>query len=172
MGPGGESREGGFFIMPGPAPKPAALKIIEGNRGRRPINMHEPKPLEERPACPKYLTGEARKAFKLICQQLEGMTLLRKADTHVIIALATACGQLAEARKHYLAQGSKMVVVSGRMGTEIMNPLIAIINRSMAMISKLSAQLALDPTARARIVMPAVAKKTLKEQLAEMGNRV
>ncbi len=34
----------------GPAPKPTALRILEGNPGKRPLNASEPRPRAGRPA--------------------------------------------------------------------------------------------------------------------------
>jgi len=39
----------------GNRPKPTALKLLQGNPGRRPINKAEPKPKRGIPAMPKWL---------------------------------------------------------------------------------------------------------------------
>lgn len=36
----------------GKKPKPTNLKILEGNPGKRPLNLNEPKPIPIAPECP------------------------------------------------------------------------------------------------------------------------
>lgn len=46
--------------MRGRKPKPTNLKILEGNPGKRPLNLKEPKPLQIAPECPKWLKTLAK----------------------------------------------------------------------------------------------------------------
>ena len=39
--------------------KPTAMKELEGNPGKHPLNTSEPKPNKKAPACPKWLEPEA-----------------------------------------------------------------------------------------------------------------
>lgn len=43
------------MAITGPKPKPTAIKILEGNPGKRPLNLNEPKPQRIAPECPVYL---------------------------------------------------------------------------------------------------------------------
>ena len=43
----------------GRKPKPTALKVLEGNPGKRPLNENEPKPERKAPECPSWLEPEA-----------------------------------------------------------------------------------------------------------------
>ena len=45
----------------GRKPKPTAIKELEGNPGKRPLNDAEPKPEHKAPPCPKWLEPEAKK---------------------------------------------------------------------------------------------------------------
>lgn len=45
----------------GRKPKPTAMKELEGNPGKHPLNTSEPKPTKKAPACPKWLEPEAKK---------------------------------------------------------------------------------------------------------------
>ena len=44
----------------GRKPKPTALKVLEGNPGKRPLNENEPKPENKAPRCPSWLEQEAK----------------------------------------------------------------------------------------------------------------
>lgn len=47
----------------GRKPKPIAIKELEGNPGKRPLNDAEPKPVRKAPPCPKWLEPEAKKEW-------------------------------------------------------------------------------------------------------------
>src|SRR5437879_3919457 len=64
----------------GPAPKPTSLVVLEGNRGRRPINDREPKPRAVRPKCPAYLDEAGQKEWKRLIPILTRMRILTEAD--------------------------------------------------------------------------------------------
>ena len=48
----------------GRKPKPTALKELEGNPGKRPLNDREPKPEKKAPPCPKWLNDDAKKEWR------------------------------------------------------------------------------------------------------------
>jgi phage terminase small subunit len=72
----------------GPAPKPTALVLLEGNPGKRPINHAEPKPRLKTPCCPEHLDAEAKTEWKRLVRILRHMKLLTEAD---YISLANLC---------------------------------------------------------------------------------
>ena len=56
----------------GRKPKPTAMKELEGNPGKHPLNTSEPKPNKKAPACPKWLEPEAKKEWRRLAKQMEG----------------------------------------------------------------------------------------------------
>ena len=64
----------------GRKPKPTALKILEGNPGKRPINGSEPVPPKGGLKCPTWLLPEAKKEWKRLASSLEVMGVLTMAD--------------------------------------------------------------------------------------------
>lgn len=48
----------------GRKPKPTALKVLEGNPGKRQLNVVEPKPRNKAPKCPAWLDAEAKKEWR------------------------------------------------------------------------------------------------------------
>ena len=74
--------------MRGRKPKPTALKLIEGNPGKRPINGHEPKPPASKPTCPSHLSPTAKAEWKRLAEALHRIGLLTQADR---TALAAYC---------------------------------------------------------------------------------
>lgn len=57
----------------GRKPKPTAMKELEGNPGKHPLNTSEPKPNKKAPACPKWLEPEAKKEWRRLAKQF-GLT--------------------------------------------------------------------------------------------------
>ena len=52
----------------GRKPKPTAVKVLEGNPGKRPLNMFEPVPDKVAPECPSWLNDEAKAEFMKLYQ--------------------------------------------------------------------------------------------------------
>ena len=48
----------------GRKPTPTALKVLEGNPGKRKLNDNEPRPEKKAPSCPKWLEPEAFARWK------------------------------------------------------------------------------------------------------------
>ena len=64
----------------GRKPKPTAIKELEGNPGKRPLNDAEPKPERKAPPCPKWLEPEAKKEWRRLSKQLEQIGVLTEVD--------------------------------------------------------------------------------------------
>jgi phage terminase small subunit len=60
----------------GRKPKPTILKLLEGNPGKKPLNMNEPKPEMTAPECPSWLEAEAQEEWHRMSEQLYGMGVL------------------------------------------------------------------------------------------------
>ena len=77
--------------MAGRRPKPTELKLLEGNPGHRPLNLHEPKPLKGIPASPIGLNAEGQATYALLAVQLDALGVLTNADGSALELLADAC---------------------------------------------------------------------------------
>ena len=64
----------------GRKPKPTALKVLEGNPGKRPLNNKEPQPEKKAPRCPSWLEPEAKKEWKRMAKTLEAIGVLTQVD--------------------------------------------------------------------------------------------
>lgn len=81
----------------GPLPKPAALKLLEGNAGKRPLDLAGGvNPRIEIPSAPKHLGAEARKEWKRITPLLEELGLISGLDRTALALYCQAVGRLAE----------------------------------------------------------------------------
>lgn len=81
----------------GPLPKPAALKLLEGNPGKRALNLSEGvNPQVQIPGAPKHLGAEARKEWKRITPLLEELGLISGLDRTALALYCQAVGRLSE----------------------------------------------------------------------------
>ena len=60
----------------GRKPTPTAIKMLEGNPGKRPLNTKEPKPAKKAPSCPKWLEPEAKKEWRRLAKLMEQIGIL------------------------------------------------------------------------------------------------
>lgn len=81
----------------GPLPKPAALKLLEGNPGKRALNLAEGiNPPVQIPSVPKHLGKEARKEWARITPILEELGLISGLDRAALALYCQAVGRLSE----------------------------------------------------------------------------
>ncbi len=62
--------------------KPSALKVLHGDFDKKPQrrNRREPVPAKQPPRCPAWITGEARKEWKRIVDELDSMGVASSVD--------------------------------------------------------------------------------------------
>ncbi len=85
--------------MRGRKPKPTALKVLEGNPGKRRINGLEPKPPASLPTCPGHLSAAAKAEWKRIAKSLNQVGLLTQVDRATMAAYCQTYGRWVEAEE-------------------------------------------------------------------------
>lgn len=106
----------------GRKPKPTAVKVLEGNPGKRYLGSSEPKPEKKAPRCPSWLEDEAKKEWKRMAKQLEQLGILTEID---MAAFAGYCQQV---------------------------PQVSIAQTYLKIMNRFCEQFGLTPSARSRIV--------------------
>lgn len=138
----------------GPLPKPTALRRLEGNPGKRPLNRREPRPRPVAPKCPAWLLPEARREWRRVRPELERLGLLTVVDG---VALAGYCQSYARWREAEAAideHGATFTTDTGYVGVR---PEVAIAQRSLQMLRAFCAEFGLTPASRGRMTLPEVA---------------
>lgn len=98
----------------GPLPKPAALRALEGNASKRPLNLDGGiNPLIEVPSAPKHLGAEARKEWKRITPLLESLGLISGLDRTALGLYCQVAGRLAELETAFNGQVAKRMEDEG-----------------------------------------------------------
>jgi P27 family predicted phage terminase small subunit len=129
-------------------PKPTALKLLQGNPGRQPLNKREAKPRICIPPCPKHLTPGARSHWKAVAPKLARVGLLTEIDDE-------ALGALCEARAIWVAAKKKMaqegITLTSPNGYTIPSPSFTVASKALKQMQSLWAEFGMTPSSRSRI---------------------
>lgn len=151
--------------MKGRKPKPTPLRLIEGNRGHRPINKDEPKPESKAPPRPRIVKGEELKAWRYVTRELEKMGTLATSDKADLLAYCHWWGNLYKAKSKLIAAGPDPEVIMTAAGNYIQNPWLGIANTAAKELTKVCEKLGLDPTSRTRIKLEKAEPQSRRERL-------
>ena len=139
----------------GPPPKPTALKLLNGNAGKKPLNTREPQPTIGTPHCPEWLSDEARKVWKRLVPQLRAMKVLTLIDAD---ALAGYCHTYTRWRdvEEFLTKHGLVYPIRGDNGAVKcfqQFPQVAIARHLLLAMRAFQNDFGLSPAARARILI-------------------
>ncbi len=149
--------------MRGRKPKPTAIKKLNGNPGRRPLNEAEPQLALGGFSCPKYLDELAKKEWHRVVKDLRESGVLAKVDRSM---LETYCIAYSMARQAEEDVADKGLTVFGAKGGVIKNPSISTAVAYRTLMTKVMAELGMSASSRSRLkVNPPDNKKTLAEVL-------
>lgn len=145
--------------MAGRPPKPTALKVIEGNRGKRSSNKQEPDPeyLQDMNP-PAWLHASAKEVWLEVAPHLAKAKLLTEVDVQ---ALAMGCVAIAQYRQAVRVAGddlvkSKLVVDDEGKAVaagEHINPWMIVQSMSFKQAMAIFQQFGMSPAARTRIAI-------------------
>lgn len=173
-------------------PKDPKLRLVENNRGHRPI-PNVPRPESSRPPCPMFLRHEARRAWRYACEQLERMGTLGSSDQGVIVTYcqqweiavlatrrmqdiawemdrraaekATQLGQEPAPGRMSRGDWSDAFLTQTTNGNVIQSALMGVANAAWKESVRCASLLGFSPSDRARINLPAPTGKSLREVL-------
>lgn len=135
--------------MRGPAPKPTALKRLEGNPGRRPLNEREPQPARgARPSAPKWLSEAARAEWRRVVRDLHDTGVLTTIDLAV---LEGYCVSYARWRAAESVLATSPEVVESDKGNLYMNPWLGVGRTALRDMLRFAQELGMTPSARSRL---------------------
>lgn len=134
--------------MPGPAPKPTKLKLLEGNPGRRPLNTSEPQPEIGAPTQPEWLLPEGKREWARIVPELVRLGLLAKIDRASLAAYCQCWAMYVAAIKDIEANGTTFKTDTGYEGPR---PSVGVAVKMLEKLSTFAAKFGLTPSDRSRI---------------------
>lgn len=137
----------------GRKPKPTALKRLEGNLGRRPLNSDEPVVPSGDLKCPRWLLPAAKVEWKRLVGPLTEMGILTQADMAVFAAYCQAYARWKEAEEFITEHGSTFETPNGYIQQR---PQVSIAANQKRDMLSFCAEFGLTPSARSRIVKSSV----------------
>jgi P27 family predicted phage terminase small subunit len=132
----------------GPAPKPTAIKRLEGNPGKRKLNEAEPTPKQGVPECPDHLDKVARIEWERLTTILVDMRVLTEADYIALGSLCQAYSTLMNAQKQMNKTG---ILYKSKSGYIQQSPLLGIIHTQTTIVNNLLREFGLTPSSRTRV---------------------
>ena len=137
------------MAMAGRKPKPTALKVLEGNPGKSPLNDHEPIPPKGELKCPSWLLPEAKKEWKRLASSLEAMGVLTQADLTAFAGYCQAYARWKEAEEFISTHGPIFQTPSGYIQQV---PHVSIAQQNLKIMQSFCSEFGLTPATRARII--------------------
>lgn len=151
--------------MRGRKPKPTAQRVLEGNPGKRPLNVNEPQPpplvvnslpfdaaADTTPehTAPDELADNARAIaeWQRLAPMLTRCKQITEADRAALIALCIEWSRYLDATQKVAVLG---LVVKAPSGYPITNPYLPIATKALANCNKLWPELGLTPSSRSRV---------------------
>lgn len=132
----------------GRKPKPTALKVLEGNPGKRPLNEKEPQPEKKAPRCPSWLEPEAKKEWKRMAKTLETIGVLTQVDKAAFAGYCQAYARWKEAEEFLSKHGTIFKTPSGYIQQV---PQVSIAQTYLKVMKDFCSEFGLTPAARTRI---------------------
>lgn len=150
----------------GRKPTPTALKVLEGNPGKRKLNDREPKPEKKAPACPKWLEPEAKKEWRRLAKKMEALGILTEVDMAAFAGYCQAYARWKEAEEFITQHGSIVRTPSGYWQTV---PQVSIARGYLKLMGTYASEFGLTPASRSRIITNAESADAIDEMEAILG---
>ena len=133
----------------GRKPKPTAIKELEGNPGKRQLNINEPKPDKKAPECPDWLEDDAKQEWYRLSEQMERLGILTEVD---MAAFAGYCQSYArwKAAEQFISKNGAIVKSPSGYWQQV--PQVSIAQQYLKDMQKFCEQFGLTPASRSRIV--------------------
>lgn len=142
---------GGARSRSGPPPKPTALKLLDGNPGKRPLNNREPKPQVRLPRPPAEISVAARREYFRLGRMLARLGVMTEADGMGLAALVQSWARWLEAQRvlnpiQFVTKEGENIVVN-----PLLKPLLRASHDAQEEYVRLLSEFGLTPASRSRI---------------------
>lgn len=138
----------------GPAPKPDKLKALEGNPGKRKLNLDALEP-EGMAKCPADLSVAAKNEWKRVAKELHDLGLFTIIDRTALAVYCDAYDKWITATKALDEHGLTMEYTNKNGSTNITaRPEVNIATKYAQIIKSFCAEFGLTPSSRCRLLLP------------------
>ena len=140
--------------------KPTKLKVIEGNRGKRPLPKNEVEPGTAGAAkCPAHIKGIARAEWQRIAPELHRLGLLTMADRGTLEAYVTAYAGYRDALEHVQSEGAVQVT---QTGYQQLSGWMSVLQKCRQEMIRYAAHFGMSPSSRAGLSVDKPAENPLE----------
>lgn len=133
--------------MRGRKPKPVALRVIEGNRGKRRL-PRTPEPPAAAPDAPDHLDEAARAEWGRIVAELMAVGLVTRPDRAALAAYCVTYSRWVKAERRIQETAELVRTPNGSLQQ---SPWVSIANRSLELMYKFLTEFGLTPVSRVRL---------------------
>lgn len=147
--------------MPGPAPKPARQKKLEGThrKDREAPNALDFNPTTDLPAPPADLRSDAaRQCWNVCAKELHAKGMLATVDLALLRAYCYQVSLMLEAEEELELNGKTETRHTANGSHQVRSPWIAILSDATEKVSKIGQQFGFSPSSRTRISVPKTEK--------------
>lgn len=148
----------------GPKPKPLELKLLEGNRGHRPISADGAfRPVVGIPTPPAWLSKEAKKAWKRLSVELVAYNVLSAVDRDAFVMLCQTIGRMEQIEQSIAARQAQLIgegkdpadalIAHTPNGMRVQAVIYQLLNREQSKLTAMLAEFGLSPSARTRVTL-------------------
>lgn len=139
--------------------KPNALKLLEGNPGKRVLQESGIEALGE-PFIAEHLMDDARGCIMVVKESMPD-SIYSALDSFLLAAFGMAWAVHKRASLE-ISSPSFQFVINGSSNSEVVSPWIRILNQQAAIIASLGDRLGLDPKSRASLSLPGARQQKSK----------
>ena len=133
----------------GPAPKPTALKVLQGNPGKRALPKGEPRPAAGKvPTAPRWLAEEAKREWRRLAGRLWRVGLLTEVDGIGLGMLCEAFAQYCEAKRMVEEEG---MLARSDKGNLYQHPAVGLMTSARGDVFRWAREFGMTPSSRSRI---------------------
>jgi P27 family predicted phage terminase small subunit len=127
--------------------------MLQGNPGKRALNLTEPQPKKTQPKCPRWLNRFAREEWVRVVPELQRLGILTVADEKALACYCQAYGRLRLAEAIIASKGMTFTTPNGFVQKR---PEVTIAREAMQLMKAFAAEFGLTPASRTRLhVSPA-----------------
>ncbi|PAP79628.1 hypothetical protein B1759_15015 [Rubrivirga sp. SAORIC476] len=152
----------------GPAPKPSALKLLQGTHRKDRAAANEPTPEVKPPSCPTWLHKEAKREWRRIVPELVRLGLLAEVDRAALAAYCQAYATWWRMERDIDENGD--VQLNARSGLESARPQVAMRDKALDTMRRFLVEFGLTPAARTRVSAAETPKTADTNPFARLGN--
>jgi P27 family predicted phage terminase small subunit len=136
-------------VSRGRPPRAAALRLLEGNPGHRPIPTPPTPPVAE-VRCPAWLDPIAKAEWRRIAPLLDQMHLLTALDVAMLASYCHAYSELQQATEILKSRGRTFTTPNGY---KQQRPEVGIAHRAMLLIRLFAGEFGFSPSSRMRLAV-------------------